>query len=199
MKQCWILFLGVLLLSACATHQELNFDYGDRATDLVDDDQDGVPNERDLCGGTQSGIRVTHDGCAFWEQVEGVKDAVVLFGFDSDQVRAEHVEDITRLVAYVAEHEEAFILIEGSTSHVGDEDYNKQLQARRSNAVKELLLQEGAAPDKIRIHHQGDVSARIAQDESPAADALNQRVFIRAVRAEQSMQKKWTIYSTDDL
>jgi outer membrane protein OmpA-like peptidoglycan-associated protein len=198
MKQIWILLLSVLLLSACATQEEVTFRYGEGATDLADEDNDGVPNERDLCGGTQAGIKVSHDGCAFWEQVEGVKDAVVLFGFDSDQVRAEHMEDIKAVVAYVADHDDAFILIEGSTSAVGDETYNMQLQARRSAAVKELLLAEGAAADKIRVHSQGSMSGRLETAESPAAEALNQRVFIRAVRAEQSMQKKWTIYSSEE-
>lgn len=200
MKHLWILSICVLLLSACASSpdQEVVFSYGENASDLADADGDGVPNERDLCGGTQPDIKVAHDGCAFWEQVEEVKDAVVLFGFDSDQVRVEHFEDVKAVVDYAKSHEDAFILVEGHSSAVGDKEHNMDLQKRRSAAVKELLLQEGAAPDKIRIHQQGDVSEQIQEEESPAADAINQRVFIRAVRSEQTMQKKWTIYSSDE-
>ena len=200
MKQIWILCFSVLLLSGCASspEQEVRFSYGENAPDLADTDGDGVPNERDLCGGTQSGINVAHDGCAFWEQVEEVKDAVVLFGFDSDQVRVEHFDAVKAVVDYVKNHEDAYILVEGYTSAVGDKEHNMNLQKRRSAAVKELLLEEGAAPDKIRLHQQGDVSGHVLEDESPAADAINQRVFIRAVRAEQTMQKKWTIYSTSE-
>lgn len=200
MKHFWSLCFSVLLLSACASSpdQEVVFSYGENAPDLADSDGDGVPNERDLCGGTQPGIKVAHDGCAFWEQVEEVKDAVLLFGFDSDQVRVEHFEDVTAVVDYVKNHEDAYILVEGHTSAVGDKEYNMDLQKRRSDAVKELLLQEGAAPDKIRIYQQGDVSERIQEEDSLAANAVNQRVFIRTVRAEQTMQKKWTIYSSDE-
>lgn len=198
MNKRWIVLVSAFALSACMSNEPVSFDYGDQRPDLADDDNDGVVNERDVCGGTTAGTRVAHDGCAFWEQVEEVKEAVVLFGFDSDQVRVEHIEDIKSIVSYVAEHQEAYILVEGHSSAVGDEEYNKELQRRRAGSVRELLTQEGAASDKIRMHDQGDVSERVTTEESAAAEQVNQRVFIRAVRAEQSMQKKWTIYSSDE-
>ena len=197
MKVLLTALFSVFLLSACATDQEITFDFGDRQPDLADDDADGVVNERDLCGGTSPGVRVSHDGCAFWEEVAEVKEAIVLFDLASDQVRVEHVEDIKSIIEYVSSHPEATILVEGHTSAIGDEEFNMKLQKRRAASVQELLIQEGAAPDKIRIHDQGKVSVRLTDSDSPVADEVNQRVYIRAVRAEQSMQQKWTIYSSD--
>lgn len=198
MNRQWIVLASALLLSACMSSEPIRFDYGEQSPDLSDDDNDGVVNERDMCGGTIAGTRVAHDGCAFWEQVEEVKEAVVLFGFDSDHVRVEHFQEIKDVVSYVAAHPNAFILVEGHSSAVGDEEYNQKLQARRAASIKELLLQEGAAPDKLRIKEQGSVTPRVDQDEVVSADAVNQRVYIRAVRSVESREKKWTIYSSDE-
>ena len=194
----WTLCCAIFLLGGCVSHdKQVAFSYQQDAHDLGDDDGDGVVNARDMCGGTTAGIKVAHDGCAFWEQVEEVKEAVVLFDTGSDQVRVEHIQAIQDVVAYVASHDDAYILVEGHSSAIGDEEFNRELQKRRSASVRELLVQEGAAPDKIRIHDQGSVSQRVSDEESAVAHAVNQRAFIRAVRAEQSMQKKWTIYSSE--
>jgi outer membrane protein OmpA-like peptidoglycan-associated protein len=186
------------MLVACASQPDMDFKYEEDSADLRDDDQDGVVNARDICPDTQLGSKVSHDGCVFWEQVDEVQDAVVFFDTGSSELRLEHEKDIKAVIAYALKHDDSYILIEGHTSNTGSKEVNDRLQSERSSAVKELLIQDGANPARIKLHVQGEQSARIDHEEhGDAAHAVNQRVLIRAVRAQKSIQKKWNIYSSE--
>jgi outer membrane protein OmpA-like peptidoglycan-associated protein len=180
-------------LSACTSISKTEFDYGDTPPDLTDTDNDGVINERDICPETPEKTVVSYDGCSFWSDLENVKEAVVFFDTGSSKVRFEHIEDIENIVEHVKEVPDARIFIEGYTSKIGNKKDNDILQRARSESVKRLLLQEGASPDSIFIHEQGEKTQYIEKNEISSI-AVNQRAYIHAVKPEKNLQIKWSVY-----
>ena len=71
------------------------------------------------------------------------------FDFNKADLRKDAVDTLTAHVAWLKDHADALVLIEGHCDERGTDEYNVALGERRAKSVRELLSTHGIAPDRI--------------------------------------------------
>ena len=82
-----------------------------------------------------------------------VKD--VYFAFDTWAVRADQQDSIQRDAAFLAQHPNIKIMVEGNCDERGSTEYNLALGDKRATIVKELLVASGVSSTNIRTTTYG--------------------------------------------
>ena len=95
----------------------------------------------------------------------------VYFDFDKATLTKEAQEMLARDVMAIKENPGIKVQIEGHTCAHGKEDYNMALGERRANAVKEYLVKEGIAADRLSTISYGE--SRLAMPETPTPKNKN--------------------------
>ncbi len=111
---------------------------------------------------------------------EGMDELVMVIYFDFDQsdLRAEYADTLQAHANRLANDSRASIRLEGHADERGSREYNIGLGERRSQAVRRLLLIQGASPEQISTVSFGEERpAAFGSDEE--SWALNRRVEIR--------------------
>lgn len=85
------------------------------------------------------------------ETAEGIALTMsdVFFETDSATLRGSARQDLTRLARFVREHPDRELVIEGHTDAEGSDAYNAELAARRADAVKAFLVEQGVPPSRL--------------------------------------------------
>lgn len=92
----------------------------------------------------------------FSEDNTTLQAETVLFAYDSAAVRGSEVAKVQRVAAYLKNEGMAKLRVEGNCDERGTEEYNRSLGERRALAVRELLIAEGVAPDRITTLSYGE-------------------------------------------
>lgn len=102
---------------------------------------------------------------------------VIYFDFDESALRAEYSDLLARHAANLSNNSSASIRLEGHTDERGSREYNIGLGERRSQAVRKMLLIQGASAGQISTVSFGEErpAAFGSDDES---HQLNRRVEI---------------------
>jgi peptidoglycan-associated lipoprotein len=103
---------------------------------------------------------------------------VIYFEFDSSEVRPEDTEIVTRHALQLAENPTTQVRLEGHADERGSREYNIGLGERRAQAVRRLLLIQGAAAGQISTVSFGEERPAM-EGSSEEAYAENRRVEIR--------------------
>ena len=82
-----------------------------------------------------------------------------------------------RLAAFLNENPERRLLIEGHTDSRGTDDFNKELSAKRADAVAEALVERGIPSERLRSVGLGE-DYPVAGNDSAAGMQQNRRVEI---------------------
>lgn len=156
-----------------------------------DEDGDGVPDSRDKCPGTPSGVQVDANGCppepAVVEEVEEVvvvEDETIvvrdlLFAFDSaaldpaDKAKLDTIASRLRNEAPTAK-----LTITGHTDSVGSDSYNQKLSEKRAHSVTDYLVSTGIPKGSIAGVSGAGESQPVADNGTADGRALNRRVEI---------------------
>jgi outer membrane protein OmpA-like peptidoglycan-associated protein len=101
----------------------------------------------------------------------------VQFEFDSAELRAESEPILSDLFDGLQASVGGTIVIEGHTSSEGSEQYNRDLSARRGQAVVDDLVRRGIGPARIRAVGKGELEP-IATNKDEAGRSLNRRVEV---------------------
>lgn len=101
---------------------------------------------------------------------------VVYFEFDSSSIRADDMDLVEAHGAYLAEHPEQQVVVEGHTDERGSREYNLALGERRAKAVAQALELNGAAAEQIEVVSFGE--------EKPAETGQNEAAWSQNRRAE---------------
>jgi OOP family OmpA-OmpF porin len=105
-----------------------------------------------------------------------------LFAFDSAELSSEGEAEVGAyrddLVPELAAAEAGIII--GHTDSTGDPAYNKQLSLQRAEAVRDYLVANGVAAEKLRVVGRG-ADDPIASNETPEGQAENRRVEVIVV------------------
>ena len=92
---------------------------------------------------------------------------VIYFDFDSSKVADDFVELVKHHGRYLSANPSASIRLEGHTDERGTREYNIALGDRRAQAVKRLLMFQGASSDQVTIISYGEEKpASLGHDES---------------------------------
>jgi outer membrane protein OmpA-like peptidoglycan-associated protein len=107
-----------------------------------------------------------------------VKEAVVPFGFDRDNLTADAKAQLDSLVADESALKHYFFAVEGFTDRIGNNEYNAALSRRRADRVVQYLVAEHNIPI-YRIHMIGLGSQKPAEEgRTREANAKNRRVEV---------------------
>lgn len=72
------------------------------------------------------------------------------FDYNSNLIKgSDNLNIVHNIAAYMKSHPNTYVFIEGHTDERGPQAYNLALGSRRSNAVRNLLIQQGVNPDNL--------------------------------------------------
>ena len=97
------------------------------------------------------------------------------FAFDSSEIREEFIPVIEAHGGYLADNPNRSMTLEGHTDERGSREYNLALGERRAEAVRRLLVANGANRDQLEIVSYGEEDPLIAESNEEAW-AENRRV-----------------------
>jgi len=146
-----------------------------------DTDGDGVPDCMDKCKGTPKGHSVDENGCPPVGEELMILTGIN-FAFDSSKLDKESEVIIGRAVDNLKRNPQMKVLIEGHTDSTGAEDYNMGLSIRRAQAVKDFMVSQGIAKERLSIKGFGETQPLVSNDTKEGR-AQNRRVeFVVTVK-----------------
>ena len=101
---------------------------------------------------------------------------IIFFGFDQSDIRAEDQATLERHAINLANDSGASVRLEGHADERGSREYNIGLGERRSQAVRKLLLIQGASASQISTVSFGE--------ERPAAFGSDEESYSQNRRVE---------------
>ena len=144
MKKLLSLFCAIIALSGCSSLSESS-----------------------LFGGSECESKMARD---FMENAEDR----VFFAFDSSAISPDSAEILDTQVKWLKKHENVNVVVQGYCDERGTREYNLALGERRANAVKQYLVSQGVAADRIStISYGKERPADLGNNE--AAWAQNRR------------------------
>ena len=120
------------------------------------------------------GMTVSYDRNAINDPKNVLSIKTIYFEFDSSDISEDDTEVLKHHGKYLSLHNDVKIRLEGHTDERGTREYNVALADRRAQAVKRLLLFQGASSAQITIISYGEEKpAALGHDE--ASWKLNRR------------------------
>lgn len=101
----------------------------------------------------------------------------LLFRFDESQLTAAAQAKLNDVAQALLAAREGQIVVEGHTDSQGSSSYNEDLSRQRAESVRQYLISQGVAPDRIVAVGKGE-NDPIASNDSPEGRANNRRVEI---------------------
>lgn len=98
----------------------------------------------------------------------------VFFAFDSSQLSAEAQAALDTQVEWLKKHDDVNVIVQGHCDERGTREYNLALGERRANAVKQYLVSQGIAEDRISTYSYGKERPAVL-GSSESAWAQNRR------------------------
>jgi peptidoglycan-associated lipoprotein len=103
---------------------------------------------------------------------------VIYFDFDQSELRAEYSDLVARHASNLANNSMASVRLEGHTDERGSREYNIGLGERRAQAVRRILLIQGASANQLSTVSFGEERpAAFGSDEE--SHSLNRRVELK--------------------
>ena len=145
MKKLLSLFCAVIALSGCS-----------------------ALSESSLFGGSECESKMARD---FMEHAEDR----VFFAYDSSAISPDSAEILDTQVKWLKKHERVNVVVQGYCDERGTREYNLALGERRANAVKQFLVSQGVAADRVSTISYGK--------ERPAVLGSNEAAWAQNRRA----------------
>lgn len=101
----------------------------------------------------------------------------VLFDVDQATLKPGAVEEMSRLAQFLQQHPDQSLRIEGYTDSTGTAEHNQSLSQRRADAVRNALVADGVAPQRIVAVGLGE-DYPVATNSTAAGRQQNRRVNI---------------------
>ncbi len=144
-----------------------------------DKDGDGVLDKDDACPDVAG--TVANQGCP--EVTEEVQKQLndyaktILFDTGKATLKPESTAVFVDIIRILGEYPNAKFTVEGHTDSVGGEKTNQALSEKRANSVRDFLIAEGIAADRLTAIGYGE-SKPIASNNTRAGRAQNRRTEI---------------------
>lgn len=141
-----------------------------------DSDQDGIIDKNDHCANTPMSDKVDGKGCTVFSEENSTMNLLVNFDHDKVNVKTEYFPEIKKMANLLKLFPSVSLVIEGHTSKVGSEAYNKKISQQRSNAIVDVLVNQFNI-DRARLTAVGYGEERLIDlGEGNAAHAKNRRI-----------------------
>jgi len=174
---------------------------------VLDDDKDGIINEKDACPNTPMGVQVDEKGCELDSDHDGVVNTQdqcpntpagnvvnadgcvkvvhlkVEFASDKANIPEGYMAKIKEVSNFMAINKTYKVTLEGNTDSVGSKKYNQALSLKRAKAVAGALETLGIVPDRINTKGFGEMNP-IASNKTATGRAQNRRVDAKFNKGE---------------
>ncbi len=100
----------------------------------------------------------------------------IFFDLDKSVLRPAGIEECHKILAFLKANPEKGVLIEGHCCDWASDDYNIGLGQRRANAVRQWLIDQGIAPERLQTKTFGESTPWVGNDKRP----LNRRAVVTA-------------------
>lgn len=178
----WILIAALsVALSACAAlEDEERVEDPDQTTEETEERERAAEEE-----GRETAVWAMEDrdalegeelDMALEDPDSPIAKRTVHFDFDSSEVREEDMPILESHGEFLADHPAQQITVEGHTDERGSREYNLALGERRAEAVKRILVLNGAGEDQLEIVSYGE--------ENPVASGSSEEDYEQNRRAE---------------
>ena len=117
-----------------------------------------------------------------YEKCTDVDFAPVYFGFDSTVVPQGELGKIDAVAQHLAENGNRVVVVAGHCDERGSNEYNVSLGENRAVIVRNYLVQNGIAADRIQTRSYGE--------EQPAVDGHDESAWSKNRRGEFGIYKK---------
>ena len=148
-----------------------------------DKDGDSVPDKDDLCPDVPG--TVANQGCP--EVTEAVRKTLndyaktILFDTGKSTIKEQSADVLNNIVAILKEYANARFNIEGHTDSVGSAKLNQQLSEERAGAVRNYLIENGIASERLVSAGYGE-DRPIASNNTREGRRTNRRVEINLIQ-----------------
>ncbi|MEF1338845.1 OmpA family protein, partial [Vibrio rotiferianus] len=148
----------------------------------------------DLCPGTPLESELDNDGCGQYVKSSEKMQIRVLFANDSDEINPVFRKQISDMASFLKEYPSTSIELQGYASKTGTSQHNFELSQRRADNVRNLLINFGITPERLRIVGFGDTKLAY-QGSDEVSHAMNRRVTATVVGYKGNVKKEWTIFT----
>ncbi|MBI1388512.1 MAG: OmpA family protein [bacterium] len=98
------------------------------------------------------------------------------FDYDKSNIKPEWTDCLDRIAAFIVQHPNLILIVEGHCDERGSNEYNMALGERRAMSTKDYLAQRGVKVQMINTRSKGE--------EMPLADCHNESCWWQNRRAE---------------
>jgi OOP family OmpA-OmpF porin len=146
------------------------------AAAAADSDGDGVIDDMDKCPDSPADKPVDADGCTIVSVV--LKN--VQFESNSSELTAGSGEALDKAVAAMNKYDHLRIEIQAHTDSMGDAGYNQSLSQKRAESVRDYMVDEGIAADRMEVKGYGETKP-VADNNTREGRAANRRVELKII------------------
>ena len=178
-----IIFITVLALSMVACGDRIKpDDTGDGGGSASDGSGGATAGGIDGAGGLggtelDGGKLVSYEEDAINDPENILSEKIIYFAFDSNAVGDDYIELVKHHGKYLSFNANASVRLEGHADERGTREYNIALAESRAQAVKQLMLYEGASNEQISVISYGEEKPiEFGHDEESMS--LNRRVEV---------------------
>ncbi len=179
-----LFFILVLALSISACGERIKPDAETTDDNNAAENTDGGATAGGIGAGAgndgtalEGGKLVSYEKNAINDPNNVLSEKIVYFVFDSNSVSDDYVELVKHHGKYLSFNANASVRLEGHADERGTREYNIALAERRAQAVKQLMLYEGAGNDQISVISYGEEKP-VAFGHDDESMSLNRRVEI---------------------
>ena len=148
----------------------------DQQPALADSDADGVPDEHDLCPGSDKAVQVDKTGCA----VDSLVLKGVTFKYSSSRLTPEAKTFLKQQAARMRQYPGLRFRITGHTDSRGSAARNQKLSENRARAVFLYLIKQGVSEDAMVYSGAGETRP-LASNATAEGRQKNRRVELHII------------------
>ena len=142
---------------------------------VVDSDNDGVPDQNDRCPGTLEGLATDNRGCAATSRQSSVRLEGVTFELNSATLTADASAILLRVADALRGEPNLRAEIAGHTDSSGADAYNLRLSQERADSVLQFLVRQGIERNRLVARGYGETQP-VADNATPSGRERNRRV-----------------------
>lgn len=139
-----------------------------------DSDADGIADNVDACPGTPPGTAVDTSGC---ELKEDIRLNDVNFKSGTAELDAASRDILDNIASVLKKNQHLSFEVAGHTDNTGNYNYNVQLSQQRAESVRQYLINQGVAANRLTARGYGP-DRPIASNETREGRSQNRRVVL---------------------
>ena len=136
-----------------------------------DIDQDGIPDDTDVCIDTPKGVNVNELGCAVFEgDLKGIQ-----FELNSTDLTEGAQSILDEIAISLTQYDKLELEVQAHTDNRGSRSYNQKLSQKRAQSVLDYLVSKGVSSERLEAKGYGEMEPSSPNDTEEGR-SMNRRV-----------------------